>query len=258
MWVPPKSTERQEVMRFNPDPARLALGLVAAYTLASFLGGCYTVLKHPVAEVAGPSNFASGNCYECHSDHGPASPYDPMHVPGFDYYGDALYGYYAYPWWQRDVWYEDRYGYGGWRDSLGYQIPAESGSRTNLWGRGSFAPPPLPPTYTVGPGGGPTGATPPASGGGATPDDGSGQQEGRTMKHPQAPPPPPADTGNQVPPPPPADTGNQVTPSPPPTPGVTPPPPPPAPNPPAPAPNKDAKKDDKDKPNVWGRGGKNS
>lgn len=236
------------VRRF--DPAKLAGAVVALFIGASVLGGCYTVLKHPTTEVTGHGDFAGRNCYSCHDGSGSALDYDPMHVPAFDYYTDSWYGFYAYPWWHRDIWHEDRYGYGGWRDSLGYQVPVDTGSRMNLWGRGTSAPPPLPPLLPGSPGGGHGGSAPPAEGGGTTTEDGKGPQKGRTMKRPVTP------TPAEPPPTPPPATDETTTPppapAPAPAPGVT----PPAPQPPPPAPPKDPKKaPKKDDGHVWGRGG---
>lgn len=101
------------------------------------LRGCYTVLKHPQSDVT-QTDFARRDCYDCHRTDGPAHAYDPLASPAFNYYDDALFGYYAYPWWHCNYWYSDDYGYGGggFRDSLGFRVPYDDGSRRHLWGRG--------------------------------------------------------------------------------------------------------------------------
>lgn len=213
-------------MKFWLKPAGSLMALVVATTAMAVLGGCYTVMKHPQTDVT-HSDFAHQDCYDCHRADGPAHAYDPLAAPGFSYYDDALFGYYAYPWWHRNYWYSDDYGYGGggggFRDSLGFRVPTDDGARRYLWGRGGEAAPPLmPPVYGgVGGGGGgnasPGGGTDPTS----TPPP---VQDGRTMK---------------------PETGPSTT---------TPPPPPAPPAPPATPPAKNDKKKD-DKTNVWGRGG---
>jgi hypothetical protein len=185
----------------NTGPAGRALTLVLAFAGLSVLAGCYTVLKHPrTAEVVDGGEMAR-DCYSCHGPAGPASPFDPLYTPGFDYYPDAWYGYYAYPWWWRDYWHDDIYGHGG---SGGGIADIDDDGRRYLWGRGgSYSPPSLPPVYSA-PGLAAPGAGPGAgSGGGSAPPPAqSDQQPGRTMKNSDA----GTGTGTGTPPPPaPAD-----------------------------------------------------
>lgn len=203
-------------MKFWLKPAGTLLALVVTTVAIAVFGGCYTVLKHPQSDVT-HTDFARRDCYDCHRTDGPAHAYDPLASPAFNYYDDALFGYYAYPWWHRNYWYSDDYGYGGggFRDSLGFRVPYDDGSRRHLWGRGGESPTPLMPPIFGGPSGGGTAAP-----GGTTNPSGTPPtvQDGRTLKPGAAPVPPTA------PPAPPADKKND-----------------------------DKKKDDKT--NVWGRGG---
>lgn len=182
----------------HTGPAGRALALVLSIAGLTVLAGCYTVLKHPpTAEVADGGEMAR-DCYSCHGPAGPASPYDPLHTPGFDYYPDAWYGFYAYPWWWRDYWHDDIYGYGG-SPGAG-QVVAEDDERRYLWGRGgSYTPPSLPPIFTAPPVAAPGGPGP-GAGGTPPPPTESNQQEGRTMKGSGT----GTGTGTGAPPPPPA------------------------------------------------------
>jgi hypothetical protein len=49
------------------------------------------------------TDFARRDCYDCHRTDGPAHARilaSPVQLPH-----DALFGYYAYPWWHRNYWY---------------------------------------------------------------------------------------------------------------------------------------------------------
>lgn len=179
----------------HTGPAGRALALVLSVAGLTAMAGCYTVLKHPrTAEVVDGGEMAR-DCYSCHGPAGPASPFDPLYTPGFDYYPDAWYGFYAYPWWWRDYWHDDIYGHGG---SPGGVAGTEDDERRHLWGRGgSYSPPSLPPVY-IGPPVAAPGPGPGSGSGGSTPPPAeSSQQPGRTMKKSGD------DAGSSAPPPPP-------------------------------------------------------
>lgn len=172
-------------MRSPLNAPRLALAVLFVAAGLSGVCGCYTVLKHPAAgdiDVTGGGEDRR-DCYDCHRADGPAHAYDPLYTPGFGYYGDSWYPYYAYPWWYRDFWYWDQYhhntgGGGGAADGGTLPTDGRDSSRRHLWGRGTSWGAPSFPNVMGQPGTPPASAAPtdPAA---STKDDG---QEGRTMK----------------------------------------------------------------------------
>lgn len=180
--------------------------VVLAISGLTALAGCYTVLKHPPTAEVADSGEGQRDCYSCHGPGGAALAYDPLHAPGFDYYPDTWYGYYAYPWWWRDYWQDDIYDHGsnvgsGGRPGL---WDGDNDSSRRLWGRGSaFLPPALPPINA-----GPTFELPrrdPASTQ-PPPINPDAQQPGRTIKEGVSPPPAPAPPPAAAPPPKPVET----------------------------------------------------
>jgi hypothetical protein len=192
------------------------LALIVGVAAYSTLAGCYTVLKHPATAEVVDGGEARRDCYSCHGPGGNALAYDPLYTPGFDYYPDSWYGFYAYPWWYREFWHDDIYDHGSNVGSGGGPgLWDDDPARRRLWGRGSeeYMPPQLPPIIATPPvqaaPGSPAATPPPASNG--------GQQPGRSMKG--------------------GDDGGKPIPNP--TPGPT---PPPTPTPtPAPTPERERK-----------------
>ena len=79
-----------------------SLSVVLAISGLTALAGCYTVMKHPPTAEVADGGEGRRDCYSCHGPGGGALAYDPLHTPGFNYYPDSWYGFYAYPWWWRD------------------------------------------------------------------------------------------------------------------------------------------------------------
>lgn len=165
--------------RFNVRVQMLCA--VLAISGLTALAGCYTVLKHPPTAEVADGGEGQRDCYSCHGPGGGALAYDPLHTPGYDYYSDNWYGFYAYPWWWRDYWQDDIYAHGSTVGSGGQPKlwDDDDESRRRLWGRGSeFLPPSLPPIYGAPtsdlPRGVPTSSQPPPPSG--------GKEEGRTAK----------------------------------------------------------------------------
>jgi hypothetical protein len=188
---------------------RILLVMLAVSAYAT-LAGCYTVIKHPPTAEVADGGEARTDCYSCHGPGGDALAYDPLYAPGFDYYPDSWYGYYAYPWWWREFWHDDIYDHGSnvgsgggpalWDDDL---------SRRRLWGRGpEYMPPQLPPLV-----GAPSAPAAPGSPAEVTqpPKSGGQQQPGRSMKNDDGDKPIPNPTPGPTPPPTPTPTPSRET-----------------------------------------------
>ena len=89
--------------------------------------GCYTVLRHPVAESVTQRGAYYKSCADCHADaayYHPYYNYGVSHLRWRDYYG--------YPWWYDDYWWWDGH------DEPGDPRDVERGER-HLWSPGGWA-----------------------------------------------------------------------------------------------------------------------
>jgi hypothetical protein len=161
----------------------LAYRLPVTLAAALFLGGCYTLLRHPTAEITAdaPESYRYSDCGSCHST-GFERPLLPR---PYDYVAWPFEGFYDTPWWLPD------YGQGLLDYPVGSGTTADEGEETvmegdaggrHVGGRGPGLPS-LPPNYTP--------ALPDDSAAGPASEpagdvesdlDSQGQQPGRRMK----------------------------------------------------------------------------
>lgn len=85
-----------------------------AVLLTFLLVGCYTILKHPITSMEGPSaqmshqEYYRDRCLDCHEDYA-TYPYGFFYGDYPEYYFEyPRWGhYYAYPWWWDHYWYDN-------------------------------------------------------------------------------------------------------------------------------------------------------
>lgn len=99
---------------------------IAVLMLLSATVGCYTVLRHPVAESVTYEGTYYRSCADCHAD---AAYYHPYYRYGTSH--TRWQGYYGYPWWYDDYWWYPHEDTGEPRD-------VERGER-HLWSPGGWA-----------------------------------------------------------------------------------------------------------------------
>jgi hypothetical protein len=104
--------------------AFVAVALLLAFLLSA---GCYTVLRHPVAESVTQGDTYYRSCADCHAD---AAYYHPYYSYGSSH--SRWSSYYGYPWWYDDYWW--------WypHEETGEPRDVERGER-HLWGSGGWA-----------------------------------------------------------------------------------------------------------------------
>ena len=103
--------------------AFMCIGALAVLLLSA---GCYTVLRHPIAERGTHEGSYYRSCADCHAD---AAYYHPYYSYGSSHY--RWQSYYGYPWWHDDYWWWPEHEEGG------EPRDVETGGR-HLWGPGGW------------------------------------------------------------------------------------------------------------------------